>query len=124
MSLVTSIILGYLEEHKARVASIQEFLKDTKIELNERWDVYLKVQKLLPVGYFSGLRNVGISDNRFSMYDDFYKDRYSTVKYEHIVDIILDETKTPKSDKWSNLDLNLIKASILSLGLQGFVYDW
>jgi hypothetical protein len=117
-------ILGYLEDHKSKVSLIQEFLKDSNISLEERWDVYLKVANLLPIGFDSDLDSVGIDSSEFSIDDDFYEDRYSTVNYEYVVYKILNRKQNATFGKWWELDLDSIKEKILVLGLQGFVYDW
>jgi hypothetical protein len=117
---------------------VDTHLTDKNIPLDERWETYKEVAKLLPINY-------DYIDNAFekilgdiSLYDEFNIDRYQTARYVDQVEGLEDdlayeeeqaaitfaEPREPYTPRFTREQLNEIKEYVLASGTQGFIYDW
>lgn len=97
---------------------LRHLKKDKTMSLDERWKIYEKLVDQncnLDVDiWIVSLKS--IDEDKYTLYDNFYKDRYATVYFTDMLETIIDE----KYD----VDINEFKEEVLSLELTGFIYDW
>lgn len=108
---------------------VKEYLANTSIDLEERWNTFLECNKLLDVHiYVSDVMDI-FSD---CLYDDFYIEKNETKYYSdldaQICENITPQGETPdeysskydafyaKRDRW--------REAVLEDGYAGFTYDW
>jgi hypothetical protein len=115
---------------------ITELMKDTSFPLEDRWEVYLKVEKLLPIStYYADSISI-LTEN---LYDDLYLERYQTVTNSRINEQLLDnadyaEPLGEDADQWTvhqheKYSTMLAKRdewreAVLAEGYGGFTNDW
>ena len=106
-----------------------ELLKDPRFSLEDRWSLYLKIEKLLPIDtYISNVINI-LTD---SVYDDFYMERHQVKSYSQIAETIL-EGRTQDGDDPDDYSeaydrmyakFDEFREAVLSSGYGGFENDW
>lgn len=101
------------------IDTVQTFLKDASIDLEERWGVFKKVHNSLPrslwVEYPRSLPDFG----EISLHDDFRYDRYQVCVYSHIVELMED-----RDDKFTKEDVIAMKKFVVESGYGSFENDW
>jgi hypothetical protein len=116
--------------------TVQQFLKDTSFPLEDRWALYIKVEKLLPISSY-------LSDALHKLTDDVYDDIFPAgrgFKYNSDIDEGLvenyeswkdddasdDDWKTRAKENslklWSKRDA--WREAVLAEGISGFPFDW
>jgi hypothetical protein len=73
---------------------------------HQKWIVHFEAESLLPSG-------------EIVWFDDFYKDRYSTV---NMIDIVDSMKELPEN--YSKEVVEAFKKEILQKNLESFIYDW
>lgn len=109
----------------ANLKLVLESLKDTYVPLDGRWTVYDTLVKrgiltkidLCGDGFLDDLD----TERELTLYDDFYVNRYETVRYVDMMEKMSGDygriNVTPESlSKW--------KEKVLRSGTAGFRYDW
>lgn len=101
---------------------ILALLKDTTIDLDERWSVYtdLVTADILTRDELYGDGQIDTLGD-FTLYDDFYVERYETKKFIDMLEVI-DEKLDDELITQENFVL--WKEKILSNGYASFKYDW
>jgi hypothetical protein len=79
-----------------------EFMRDTSIPLDDRWAVYLKVEKQLPVQSYFGRAIRELTD---SVYDDFFPDGRGCM-YNRQIDESLHENNPDCWDEEDKIDID------------------
>jgi len=126
MNQMADVILNDLDTF---VALTQETLKDREFSLEARWELYLKVEHLLPEHTYTPDSLDILTD---SPYDDIYMDRYQTKANSDIDDSLLENQPSDndslgeyhekyvrmwaKRDEW--------REAVLQEGYGSFTYDW
>jgi hypothetical protein len=102
---------------------IAEFLKDTRISLDERWNAYEVLVKagILVSEELYGDGFVDVLSNSLTLYDDFYVERRETLQYLDMLERIMDN-----EDLFDQVEHSLPawKEKVLQSGYTQFVYDW
>ncbi len=107
------------------------YLTDKTVPLDERWATYEKVAEMLPIEPWvcnDCIREV-LGD--ISLYDDFYIERYTTVRYVNIVEGMLEEAdyferdSDPENEpRYTKEQIEALQECVLASGVQGFIHDW
>lgn len=123
---LTDAVHAHVQQSGKLAALVQQYIKDDKIDLNLRWEMFELAHSahLLPErSYIQHIDAFDAAD--VSWYDDFYKERYTLVKWVDIVERIEDAEGSFQS-KLMELKKNLseIRAQILAAGYGSFTYDW
>jgi hypothetical protein len=107
------------------VKSLQEYLKNTSIPLEDRWSIFYSAMDILP-NYSSLLHFKAIQRHGHRWPNITYKDRYETIYLADVVDHIEDEQNPDGygSPRLSEIDLDELKEEILQLGYASFTMDW
>lgn len=113
-----------------------ELLKDTDIPLDDRWDLYLKIEKLLPVENYITDSIDFISDNE--VYDRMFPNGRG-IKYNSSIDESIAENSTDWidddcEDEWAKrarevsafeiANRDKWREMVLKEGSAGCVFDW
>lgn len=108
---------------------VKEYLKDTSIDLEKRWNTFIECDHLLDINGWGGDAMDIYSE---ALYDDFYMERHQVKLYKEI-DVQVTENITPQGevpDEYSS-KYNVYYAkrdewreAVLAEGYAGFTYDW
>ncbi len=116
-----NILNSLYEAEKLLEVALEEyrsFVADKSNSLEERWQLFLKFEKYLPVSgwvvEFSTLKNNRFFDNYF---DTFQFEKFETVSLANLPDVALERGLV-------GLDVESLKEDILASGYSSFVYDW
>lgn len=126
MSESTNIILAVksLENILSmRVEEAKSFYMNESNDIGERWSVFLAVEKYLEIQpYIVHLKALEVVLN--SWYDDFYITEGSTVIFTDVVERIVKNNISMHAG-WSvnDVDMDALRAEMMSLGIRGFVFD-
>lgn len=91
------------------------YFKNRSISLEDRWITFERIGKILPINsWHISLKE--LDDNNLEWYDDFGYERYRTVEFVELVNII--------EEDYSNINVDVLKEQILETGCYGFDYDW
>jgi len=130
-----------LSEVDTFITVCEETFKDTGFSLDARWDLYLKVEKLLPVSKYLSKSSRVLTD---SPYDDLFPDGrgmlYNSDLDEQMMEngAYVDEQRTAAAeagtdfvpDRWDEKALAMFdkrdewREAVLAEGVGGFVFDW
>jgi hypothetical protein len=99
-----------------------DYISNTKNSLNDRWKMFRHAPSSFKenetwVVHFE-TENL-LESGEIIWFDDFYKDRYTTV---YLIDIIDQMKEKPK--KYSKEFITSFKEEILQKNLESFIYDW
>lgn len=93
-----------------------DFIRNAQIPLNLRWDIYLKHgEMLLSINTYS-FEPDGIDWNKYTLFDDFYCDKYATMTVDSMTEQI--------EQNEFEVDWIKYKESWLQKGIWGFINDW
>jgi len=117
----------------------KSFIKDQSISLEERWDLFkFACENSLFVNVECWILHLKTleSNPNFSWYDDFYIEKYKTVEFPNIIEVVEEQLAEilEENDEEVNYEelyiittyekLNELKEEILATGYSGFVMDW
>lgn len=107
----------YLNLKDNIIERVRQVLNDTTIDLNVRWDLFEQSHAILPTESF-GDGYVETLSSKFTLYDDFYVDRYQTCDYVDMYEKVTTELEVDQEniDKWREL--------VLKSGYGSFEHDW
>lgn len=100
--------------------SVQSYLSDESIDIDERWEVFVNVPDgLLDVAAFKLYLHEYVDVyGPLDFMNDFYYKRGEIVYYEDVVEALLDS-------KYHNVEqIRKFKEAALNTGYLGFVNDW
>lgn len=104
-----------------------ERLGDKSIPLDVRWDAYVDLVRGDVItdidSYGDGLIDTFDVGRELTLMDDFYIDRYQTVRYTYILERV-DGAYITKFQKPTAESISKWKEKVLSRGTAGFVHDW
>jgi hypothetical protein len=114
-------------------ASVADHLTNKDVPLNERWDLYAQIAnhpaaavllKSEPyIVHFEAEKL--LSDKKIFWYDDFGRDRYSTIHMLTMVEQCEENAEYSDDDKLSDpAFIDALKEEILQKQLLQFTYDW
>ena len=112
----------YLELSKTIHADSIVYLKDTSVNIEDRWKILEDISGKGVLGQDScGDGFINILDDNGSLYDDFNTDRYVTLTYKHMYETILE-----KKEEMNYTDDRILawRESVLASGTDSFIYDW
>jgi hypothetical protein len=107
------------------VASLLGTLTDKEIPLDDRWKTFTVLSKadLLPTASYGSGFIEECFGSKFCIYDDFYVERYQTVKYVDLYDTmtsreveVTERLTEEMRDKW--------RERVLVSGFGSFTHDW
>lgn len=103
------------------LSNIKGILKDESILVDDRWDLYLKVEQDLPImsHQFNVYLDIGGERKEVSYYEDLYCDRYQTISFSKIVNTLMYVYNNHPKEAIDDL-----KNRILISGYGGCINDW
>lgn len=108
-------------EITAALADVHRYINDDSVPLEDRWDVFVQVEKDLPTNQFF-CRLPGINGISISLYDDLNIDRHSMIQFSELIDMI-DDTEFSMYEGYNDY-INNLKEYIIREGFGSFIYDW
>lgn len=120
--MITELLNSYSKQKLLIMGSVQFYLRDKNIPLFDRWEIFRKTPLEL---LNNDTYNVSfdceklLHGGEISWYDDFYKDRHSTVEMVSII-----ESCEENPDQYSEEFITAFKEEILQKCLGSFVHDW
>jgi len=108
----------FLTGKEALVRDVLTVIKDKDIPLDDRWAMFDKAESLLPINtYYITIPQV--EKNGYEWYDDFYCEKYETVRFVDILERVLDDPK-----RFKKIVIRDLMEEILATGHAGFRFDW
>lgn len=126
MTLLERIIEYKNKEPDPIIEEYQQYIVDTSIPLNDRWDVFSAApdewknqDSFIP--HFSFEKKIP----NFSWYDVFYKERYQTIYLSDIIEGLESNLDWHmKKFSWTQDLVDEWKEEVLAMNLGSFIYDW
>jgi hypothetical protein len=120
---------------------VQVYVRDTSVALADRWEIFTLADRAHILGNHTWIQHLSTLDGLdVSWYDDFYKERYTDVRWIDIIEQIREDTQFDEEllaeDPNAFLEdaepgvsrfyphLDQIKEEILAAGFGGFTLDW
>ncbi len=107
------------------------YLTHKDYPLEERWAVYEKINKLLPIEPWVIKNAIEQAFGDTSLYDEFGIERHRTVRYADLLEGLEDDLGCAEyfnsgdhAPRYNLEQVNLLKEYVLASGVQGFIYDW
>lgn len=110
--------LSQLEDMKKEIA---EYLADESIPLNERWEKMLTLTISGLVGKnvnTSDFHQLGLQEIDISPYDDFYMEKDSTIRFDSVVEKLIENFNV------SDNEIIDVKELMLRKWITHFTYTW
>lgn len=105
-------------------------LKDSSIDINEKWELYKEFSKInnhFKIDYYYKSFKE-LDKNNIEYYDDFYYDRHRTIIFidlvERIEEILNSKYNSKQKERFEKIDLNDLKKEIIETELTGCLFDW
>jgi len=109
----------YLELKETLTTALKEYVKDKSIPVDERWEAFIKADVAPIDGTYHDPD--GIDWNKYTLYDDFYCDRYATIKANSILELCKDMASDEEGFEY---DPVAIKEYFMDNFISGFINDW
>lgn len=106
-------IENFLKLKEELKKELKEYVKDKKIPLEERWELFVKSKLGNHSRYYYEFE--GIDWNRYTLYDDFYTDKYAQIT----VDAMLETAR-----ELEDFDEIAFKKDVLNKFIYSFENDW
>jgi hypothetical protein len=74
----------FLKEKESLIKEFKKWVKDKNIPLEERWDLFVKSGLGVHDNYYH--KPKGIDWDKYTLYDDFYIDRYATISCDRMLE--------------------------------------
>lgn len=102
--------------------TLEKYLADTSISLNERWETFKAAPDWLGNHdiWITGVLDEAMGE--ISWYDDFYKERHEVVVMADIIETM--EERAEVEGRYTKEQLVAAKEAILKHNLKSFVFDW
>lgn len=120
--------LAEIEKIKAELlATYQPKLTDKSISLDDRWSMFEQMcaaHLLGNNGYGSGfLTELAGKPRKLSLYDNFNVERYETITYLDMYEIIQEDLKDDE-DKYEPENIDAWREAVLASGYMSITHDW
>lgn len=134
MNFYVEVIQRQANDLAETIGRLQDtFLKDQTQPLEERWEAYKAIAQYLTIDPY--ITNDCIREafgENTSLYDDFYIEKYQTVKYTEFVENLEEnlqvalEYRGPEdvSVDYTREEIDKLRELVLASDKQGFVMDW
>jgi len=106
------------EEKKSLKKEVKGYVKDKKIPLEERWNVFILSELGDHSSYYEEPK--GINWNKYTLYDDFHTDKYAVLKVDDMLETAIENDIIKQGSK-EEIDF---KEYFLSKFIYSFENDW
>lgn len=112
----------YLKLGENIKTDIFTYLSDTSIDIKDRWAMFERISDKGILGQdCSSDGFILVLDKNGTLYDDFYTDRYGTLFYTDMYEII-QENKEERG--YEDSRILAWQEEVLKSGQDSFIYDW
>lgn len=108
----------YLSIKETLTTALKEYVKDKSIPIDERWEAFIKAD-VAPIA--NTYHNPdGIDWNKYTLYDDFYCDKYATMTAQSLFELCEDKA----DDEDFEYDPEAVKEYFMENFISGFINNW